>query len=427
MIKKYNIDVFFIILFLTSVMLVGTTEVKQDMDFGIVSTAASATGTTTKDPSISSTISAGTADSGSGFKVGMSLSSNAVASPPVVATPPPVMDPVVVPPPPVVPTPPPVVVPTPPPVVPTPPPVVISPPPLVVITPPRVIVPPARNYTAICLESNINITGSNCFYDTIGEAIQTYRDAIHRYTSLGCFKDKPILQRYILLSEILGNIEGHSVANTLVLPNETRNEIEALDSNFIGSKFNSVLKELKESFKNSNPREQIFKSLWANIDDEVDALIRREKYPFYFRMNIINLFHKSRILNKLKIQFAGQEHKCMPRTYEYINDHYLVRIRDHFNTTTLGLTHCPNWPSANDVCPPVFHNDGVAFSFYGKENLVDLNGNSQKVYSGFIDNKLIYGYNLVPSASGDQVIHQLKVMDVILFILFLGNYRSTFK
>ena len=167
MIKKYNIDVFFIILFLTSVMLVGTTEVKQDMDFGIVSTAASATGTTTKDPSISSTISAGTADSGSGFKVGMSLSSNAVASPPVVATPPPVMDPVVVPPPPVVPTPPPVVVPTPPPVVPTPPPVVISPPPLVVITPPRVIVPPARNYTAICLESNINITGSNCFYDTI--------------------------------------------------------------------------------------------------------------------------------------------------------------------------------------------------------------------------------------------------------------------
>ena len=35
--------------------------------------------------------------------------------------------------------------------------------------------------------------------------------------------------------------------------------------------------------------------------------------------------------------------------------------------------------------------------------------------------------NLVPSASGDQVIHQLKVMDVILFILFLGNYRSTFK
>ncbi len=190
--------------------------------------------------------------------------------------------------------------------------------------------------------------------------------------------------------------------------NELESELDSL---------RNELSNIKEALTKRQNFSLIIKNLWSAMSDELDVISKNENYPFFFRQNIWSLIQVDRTIIILKENYAKGMNDCIPNNWEDIvnindltNDQNFMQIyRSHGGKSPVDAYDVPIYSNA-------FENGGVALTFWGSENLNELEGKEKSVFVGYINNNRVYEYLLIPQ--NYTVVHRLKIFDVsYLFIL----------
>jgi len=167
---------------------------------------------------------------------------------------------------------------------------------------------------------------------------------------------------------------------------------------------------IKEALTKGQNFSLIIKNLWSAMSDELDVISKNENYPFFFRQNIWSLIQVDRTIIILKENYAKGMNDCIPNNWEDIvnindltNDQNFMQIyRSHGGKSPVDAYDVPIYSNA-------FENGGVALTFWGSENLNELEGKEKSVFVGYINNNRVYEYLLIPQ--NYTVVHRLKIFD----------------
>ena len=269
--------------------------------------------------------------------------------------------------------------------------------------------------------NNSNISLPNCFYDTAGNMINRLEKTVKYYSNLCSLQNKPKINRLLAISGIVGLIDGYNKLNSTNVSSQLVTAINSLDS-FSDFKFSSYLSQIKAAFKSKTDYSNILNNLWPAISDELDLLVRDNNYPIFFRANIWTVIQAIKSINFLKIHYMAKETQCISNTWEGILDLKELSGDSNFMSIIRPEGICKTDATNIHSSASTYENGGIAMTFWGSENLLELGGKRVTPLVGYINNIIVYEYNLIPQ--NNSVVHQIKILDVIKIIYFRNHLKS---
>ena len=256
---------------------------------------------------------------------------------------------------------------------------------------------------------------ANCFYDSVQNMVERLDCSVRYYLNLCSLKDKPRLALLVDIANKIGYAEGFSTSNTNITEC-VKDSIATLDE-YEDLKLNVYLAQLKKTIEEGRNRDKIVERVWLSIGDELDDIVRKFNYPFFLRRNMMILLQNIRMVNTLESKYSANLTQCLPNTWENIVNIYEISTNPNF----IGVYKphkeiCKIDAQVIQIAPELFNMGGIAITFWGSENLANLKNATKNVFSGYLSNKLLYEYTLIPQK--DQVLHQIKILDVILIFNF---------
>ena len=256
----------------------------------------------------------------------------------------------------------------------------------------------------------MNISHHKCFFDTIGNLTDRLQKSNAYYTNLCNLNNKPRVNRLIMVSKIVGLIEAYQNVPLKQSPPQLAEAMKSLDT-FSDFKFSSYLVNIKEGLTKGQNVTIILKNLWSAINDELENTAKNYNYPFFFRGNVWKLIQTERVITILREQFSKRMNECIPNNWEdilqisdlNIDQNFKQIFKPHGGSCQIDAYDVP-------INSNAFENGGIALTFWGSENIQELQGKQKSVFVGYINNNIVFNYNLVPQ--NYSIVHRLQILDV---------------
>jgi hypothetical protein len=263
----------------------------------------------------------------------------------------------------------------------------------------------------------------NCFYQDLASLIERTKAAIATFANLCYLNDRPELQSLVEGAKLVGQIEGYRDQDPSLIPVELLASVAAYTKNNKQFKFTTLLSALLDAVRNKGDVDNLVVALWQKMQDDLDAYVRSQFLPEFFRTNALNLLKGYRLLFALQT-IKGDKDGCIPPTWKDVMEVVTVVDIDIVNKKVYNVPVNPRLPNDITVTPAILNEGNLAITFWGYENLADLKGETTVVFEGYSDNNVVYRYVLVPGE--DHVLHQLFIGDKVYEMKSQANCSNYF-
>ena len=259
--------------------------------------------------------------------------------------------------------------------------------------------------------SDSNSTLANCFYDRADFMIGRLQASVSYYSNLCSLSGKVRVNRLITVAGIIFDIFVYNSYPNITVKAGFVDQVNSIDQ-YTEFKFSSDLAQLKAIYNSKGDTSGFYSTLWFAMSDELDQITKTNNYPIFFRANIWKLIQIQKTLNALQIKYSANLATCIDKDWDGIAS--ISDLKEDQNKYKIfdpnGQT-CRTPSSDFYFTNSLFDNGGIAFAFWGSENIIELRGKTASPLVGYINNVKIYEYNLIPV--NFTIVHQLKVLDVI--------------
>ena len=172
-----------------------------------------------------------------------------------------------------------------------------------------------------------------------------------------------------------------------------------------------------EDFKNILRGDNIYliiksaKEIIHILKNEVSMIAIKNKYPHFFIKNFFKYIEISQQLIQIEFEFSDNDSKCLPSEWNYLfnlNSIFILKSESitFFENTDYNQTDPFNYK----IDPTDFYSNGVALSFWFREDKLSIPDYITKLFKGTLMSEIILSYSL--SKRNDAVYHSFKINEV---------------
>ena len=265
-----------------------------------------------------------------------------------------------------------------------------------------------------------------CFYDTVDNMIRFLKKSIKVYSEKSTILKRPEIRNLVEIAITIGKVgafEGVKPPTRIIQDVDSCRGDKKLE-------FSNLIDQLANALRNNHPLENFRNAIISGISDEIDKIIKRNNLPHFIRNNLWKYIQIQKVVNELIEKFGENYKGCIPSNWKGILDiHDLSGDLNLKSIISSQQIECKVIGDEIIIKPDYFDYSGIALSFFGRENLIELLGNkridntyavgtsfvevqkkARTVYNGYVKGVKFYEYSLVPGEN--SVIHRITIGNV---------------
>jgi len=256
---------------------------------------------------------------------------------------------------------------------------------------------------------------SPCFTESVESYFKRLEEISNGYSNACNVNSKPEIKALLDLSENLSGLENYASKPYSQVPSNYVVSSTYSDPNLnndLSQQTLQVISQWQSGLNVSSQLNDIRQQLRRTIQDTCNTRL----YPLFFMNNILKLSEYKKQMVSLRIMNESIKGQCLPSNWKYVTsidyktDTNQVVIRQDSTTSSNG--QCNPKPLTDEVIinPVDLGINGVAISFWIKEDYSALYDNNSNILNGYINNDIVFQYNIGKSLNS-EISHNFKVQN----------------
>jgi len=253
-----------------------------------------------------------------------------------------------------------------------------------------------------------------CFTETIESYLSRLDQIAREYSNICGIEKKVDIKALMDYSEKLSYLELYASKPYLQVPSNYTANSSFSDPNLNANLSQKTIEVLYKWQSGTNmTTTKSLEELRMLLNNTIESTSISQQYPLFFLSNILKLSEFRRQMVTLRSMSEVSKNQCLPSEWKYVttldyNSGTNQVVVKYYPKTFDGT--CVTKQTELVINPIDLYFNGVAVSFWVKEDYTRLLGSMNNVISGVINNKLVFSYDLVKKDNYTTQ-HNIRIMN----------------